>query len=76
MSDYPNDQLSVREYFYKVVRSIYLHEIYNMINAVQKKRVITVEDKRCNKIELIPEIAKEIDEIALLPSKNLCLEIY
>ena len=71
MPDYPKDQLPEREYFYRVVWSIYPYEIYNMINAAQKKRAVTVEDNRCNKIELTPEIAKKIDEIVLLPSKNL-----
>ena len=48
-----------------------------MINATQKKHTVTAYDNRCNKIELNPEISKEIDEIVLLPSKkSIFLHIF
>ena len=61
--DYSKDQLSEREYINRVVCSIYLYLIYNIINAAQKKCTVTAEYNRCFKIELTHEITKEIDEI-------------
>ena len=73
MPDYPKGQLPEKEFFYRVVCSIYPQQMFNMIYAAQRKRAVTAEDNRYNKIELTPEIADEIDKIVLLPSKILCL---
>ena len=69
MPDYKEDQLSDKNFFHKLVFSIYPHQMYNLIYEAQKKRAINNADQNEDLIEIAPEIVKEIKEVVMLPSK-------
>ena len=69
MPDYKEGQLPDKNFFHKLVCSIYPHQMYNFIYEAQKKRAINNADQNEDLIEIAPEIVKEIKEVVMLPSK-------
>ena len=67
--EYPKGQLPEKEFLLNIVLSIYPQQMYELVKNSQKKREVTENEDRFNKIELTAEIAKEIEDVIELPSK-------
>ena len=70
MPDYPDGQLPDKEFFHKLIWSLYPHEMYSLIEKSQKLRATDNQEFGDNLIEVDPEIAKEIEQLIQLPSMD------
>ena len=69
LPDYRNIMLPDKEFFHKLIWTLYPAEMYEIIVKAHKNRRIDNPEKDDELIEISAEIAKEIEEVILLPSK-------
>ena len=73
MPVYPNGQLLDKEFFIKLIWSIFSDKMFNLIMKAYKNREISTNDAKVNTIEVDTEIAKEIEFVIQQPSTEFIL---
>ena len=66
--DYKNNMLPDKEFFHKLICTLYPEQMYDIIMFAYKHRGVEGSENDEEMIELDAEIAREIENVVLLPS--------
>ena len=69
MPDLKEGELPEKEYWIRVICSLYIEEIFNLIQTAQSNRGISHASKKDEMIEITPGIEEEINKLVSMPSK-------
>ena len=69
MPDFKEDKLPEKEYWIRVICSLYPEEIFNLIQTAQSNRGISHASKKDEMIEITPGIKEEINKLVSMPKK-------
>ena len=67
--DYGDKLLPDKEFFHKLIWTLYPAEMYDIISQAHKNRGVEQADNDGELVEICEAIAKEIEDVVLLPSK-------
>ena len=67
--DYAESQLPEKDYYHKIVCSLYSHMMDVLIFLAYGKKGVSAEAQNAEKIELTSELTEEIKSIVELPNK-------